>query len=352
MSQTTGGCAIKATKWKDNRKSVFSFSFDDGYVSQYTNARKILNKHGFKGTIFIVPNWTSEETGKSIYHERNMGIGSWPQFIEMFAEGHELASHTLNHQDLTTLEIGGKDQEGTLIQELEECKKIIEERTNAPCFTHGAPYGRENDTIKKITSEIFEFNRGVPSSISGYALILPVFDRQAKFDDMKFLRTYMRKVEKMIKKGHWTVLVTHEVLHFSKIELNKQFANITGTSIEWFSAFCDRIQALSDQKILWVDTIGHVARYIKERDNLDCKIVFQSDSTIDIALDTSLDHALYDYPLTLDITLPGGWKTVELRHTAKENLEFKYTNEEPTVIRVNVVPDGKVLCLNNNSLDL
>jgi len=40
---------VTVTPWADDRNSAFSFSFDDGFISQYENVREILNQFGFKG---------------------------------------------------------------------------------------------------------------------------------------------------------------------------------------------------------------------------------------------------------------------------------------------------------------
>jgi len=69
------------------------FSFDDGYRSQYTNARPVLHTRRWPGVL----NLEVANTTKS--------WGTRPRMVRaMIAAGWELDAHTLTHPDLTTLD--------------------------------------------------------------------------------------------------------------------------------------------------------------------------------------------------------------------------------------------------------
>ena len=67
-------------------------SFDDGYLSDYTNARPVLAAQHWPGVLNLVLH--------------NLGPGGLTHYEvrALLAEGWELDSHTINHLDLTTLE--------------------------------------------------------------------------------------------------------------------------------------------------------------------------------------------------------------------------------------------------------
>lgn len=75
-----------------SRTTVVSLTFDDGWASQYENARPILERHGMRGTFFVNSGLVGSE-----------GRVTWEQLREMAAAGHEIGGHTLDHPDLTAL---------------------------------------------------------------------------------------------------------------------------------------------------------------------------------------------------------------------------------------------------------
>jgi peptidoglycan/xylan/chitin deacetylase (PgdA/CDA1 family) len=69
-------------------------TFDDGYESNYTELLPILEKRGFKATIFMVGN----DIGKENYM-------SWDQLMDIQHRGVEIGSHTANHLPLTSMSL-------------------------------------------------------------------------------------------------------------------------------------------------------------------------------------------------------------------------------------------------------
>ena len=90
---------VSVKKWANDRKSAFSFSFDDGYLSHYTYARPVLDSSGFKGTFNIITSFVSD----SLPGTWNL---TWDLVRAMALEGHEIASHSVTHLHLDTLKTG------------------------------------------------------------------------------------------------------------------------------------------------------------------------------------------------------------------------------------------------------
>jgi peptidoglycan/xylan/chitin deacetylase (PgdA/CDA1 family) len=96
-------------------------SFDDGYRPQYTFALPTLRKHGWPGVLNL------EAEGSDLY-ESNVKA--------MLAAGWELAAHTINHSDLTTLE--GE----ALEEEVAGSRKILQREYDVPVKNFCYPAGR------------------------------------------------------------------------------------------------------------------------------------------------------------------------------------------------------------------
>jgi|SRR5918999_1224440 peptidoglycan/xylan/chitin deacetylase (PgdA/CDA1 family) len=76
-----------------NQQKVVILTFDDGYKSQYSNAKPILDIYGFKASFYIVCNYVGSGDNRM----------TWEEIKSLQQEGHDIASHTMNHDDLSTL---------------------------------------------------------------------------------------------------------------------------------------------------------------------------------------------------------------------------------------------------------
>jgi peptidoglycan/xylan/chitin deacetylase (PgdA/CDA1 family) len=124
-----------------NNKAVI-LNFDDAYKSQYTNAKPILDKYGYKATFYIICN----DVGTN-------GYLSWEDIAALYNDGNDIGSHTMNHVDLS------KTSKKETQYEIGESKQ---------CFLdHG---------INNITSFAYPFNGGSDKAA--------VIDTVAKYYDI------------------------------------------------------------------------------------------------------------------------------------------------------------------------
>jgi len=113
----------------DEGKKPLVITFDDGYVDAYTQAFPILKQYGYKGTFFIIRDFTGR-------HNRL----SKEQIDKMQAEGMEIGSHTLTHPDLSRISIS------------EQRKQIFDSKgdTNTFCY----PGGKYNSKTVSLVKEM------------------------------------------------------------------------------------------------------------------------------------------------------------------------------------------------------
>jgi len=102
------------------------FSFDDGYLGQYLYAMPILEKKGWAGQL----NLKSEGSDLSS-----------KQVKKMYRAGWEIASHTISHPDLTTLD------PATLEHELVGSKEELEKDLGIDIVNFCYPAGKYDDEV-------------------------------------------------------------------------------------------------------------------------------------------------------------------------------------------------------------
>lgn len=114
------------------RKSVL-ITMDDGYRSVYDIAYPILQKYGFKATLFIYTSFVGVS---------KMAI-TWDQLKEMKANGFTIGSHTIYHSDLTQPKEDETEQAhlARIKNELFGSKKIIDKKMGQNTYFLAYPFG-------------------------------------------------------------------------------------------------------------------------------------------------------------------------------------------------------------------
>lgn len=101
-------------------------TFDDGHRSVYEVAFPLLKRYGFCATVFIVPTYIDKPNWLT-----------WEQIDEMNRSGIiDFQSHTLEHKRIPMM------QADTILYDLTESKRILEERLDKPIQHLAYPYGR------------------------------------------------------------------------------------------------------------------------------------------------------------------------------------------------------------------
>lgn len=332
-------------------------TFDDGFQAHYTHVRSILNTYGFKGTFYINPKTINKRINN--FEDTDERYAYWDQLAKMAREGHEIASHSFSHPHLNEMPIGDEKTRGTLLYELYESKRIIEEKIpNYNCINIAYPYGFHNSQLDEYISKYYEAARSAgntPNSSSpseeefldlNSKLILWRKTREKPEDDLKKLKRFIRWIKKeSISTEKWAILVAHEVLPFSKLSTTDSFEP---TSNEWLIGLCEWLKNASERDEIWVDTVANVTKYIKERDYFDYAIKTKSMNELKITIKTTFDPLIYNFPLTIEIIVPESWHSVELSYNGQKEIKKPYRRDNQTYITTNVIPHDRLLTLKQN----
>ncbi len=118
-------------------------TFDDGMLSQFTNAKTILDKYNFKATFYIICN--------SVDKENRM---TWNNIQTLEEEGNEIGSHSINHKKLSKL------SEEEIRYEIVESKRCLQKKGfNVTSFSFPYNDGDNNKDILKIIADNYYIAR-------------------------------------------------------------------------------------------------------------------------------------------------------------------------------------------------
>ena len=175
-------------------RALVSLTFDDAWASVYNNGLPVLQKYGFHSTQYLLTGNTADPQ----YMNQSM-------MLALKNAGEEIASHTVDHQDLTTLTTTQQQQE------LSQSKSSLQTWTGATVTDFASPYGNVDNNVLTQIKKYYSSHRGV---VAGYNSknYFNVWD--IKVQDVTSATTVadiQGWVNQALATKTWLVLVYHQV---------------------------------------------------------------------------------------------------------------------------------------------
>ena len=133
----------------NNEDKFVIINFDDSHQSDYTYAKPILDKYGFKATFFEVCNWV--EAG---YHESDIST-TWQQIAALQRDGMDIESHTMTHPNLNDL-----SSQSDLDYEIGQSKQCLENHGfNPTIFAYPNGKGSNDPKVVNTVAKYYDLAR-------------------------------------------------------------------------------------------------------------------------------------------------------------------------------------------------
>ncbi len=174
-----------------------TYRFDDGWLSQLSNAVPVLDSYGNKATFYIV-------TRQTLDNEFS-GFMSIAQIKALAQKGEDIGAHTQTHPDLTTLSASQQDAE------IRGSRNDLISWGITPATTFAYPYGRYDSNtltdVKRVgfTSAAASIEGDVTASSDPYQLEDHTVMRDTSLAQVK------QWVDQAAKDHTWLILTFHEI---------------------------------------------------------------------------------------------------------------------------------------------
>ncbi len=288
--------------WGDFKDAAITHTFDDGTGNQFSKAIPMFNDRDFNLTLATV-------TSGGMFP-------GWDALKEAFADGHEIASHSVTHPQTVNEDEMRRSQEA-IKQNVpgEMCISMIFPNCNVPneqdvlrYYNTGrvcgsGPEGQTPNNFIRIASLIVG-QGGAQTNLQSYA--------QSALD----------------KKG-WAVYLHHGV------DGDHSWAYTSSSSLESHLNYLDE-----NRDKFWVETFGNVVRYIKERDAARLEETSSDETSITLEVSDNLPDSIYNYPLSFRMPMPDGWDTAYVAQDEEELYSEIKMVDNASVLQFTAVPDG------------
>lgn len=147
-------------------QDLVSLTFDDGYADFVTHALPLLRRHSFGATLFVLPGRLGGDNAWDPCGPRKPLLSA-EGIREAAAEGIEIGSHGLTHQDLTQAD------DALLRAEVNDSRALLSEVTGAHIHGFCYPYGRvDRRTVEAVRDAGYSYACATtPDDLTGpYAL--------------------------------------------------------------------------------------------------------------------------------------------------------------------------------------
>jgi len=199
--------------WPGGARAAVSLTYDDGYDSQLENAAPVLDEFSLKATFFLT------------VQNMQARLAEWKVLIQ---NGHEVGNHTMPHP----CELGSYSAERFNQDEIQPAEHYFNANFGGPsprCFAYPCGFeglGKGSTPLRvrryeTVLRDTFLAARTVdgppndPRDILGARYFLNGFEPTYDLDDPHLAAAYVRRA---MHRGHWAILVFHEILDARKGE--------------------------------------------------------------------------------------------------------------------------------------
>jgi oligosaccharide reducing-end xylanase len=302
--------------WQGFRQAAVTYTFDDDLPNQYSIAVPMFNAKGFKLTLFTVTTW--------------LPGGSWTPVKTAAAFGHEVASHTVTHPDLSTLSDAAATNEV-----LNSQSSINANVAGQQCVTLAYPYCNP-PANPAIVPSYYIAARGcsgqlVPSTPPNYMNISSfVLGTQGLLQ----YSAIQAQVDAAATSGSWCVFLIHA------IDNDNGYSPLPSATLQATVNYLS-----TNQNKFWVETFGHVFCYIRERNAASVAETANSSDSITLRVTHNLTNSIYNFPITLRRPLPPGWPGAVVSQN-NQPIFAQFVNLNSTsYVMFDVVPNGRDVTL-------
>jgi hypothetical protein len=265
------GVAARITRWFGDKAAAVGLRFDDSSPTHILIAVPLLTQYKMVGTFLINPG----NDGYKKYKEK------WE--TEAIQGGHEFGNHTFHHRS-------AKDDDEA-DYEIGECSRYIwalfPNKSKLLAFRSG---GGTTWNIKKTWGYymekwhlVFDENSAGVATSGGKNYVTS-------------MALFQERLDRAVQGDQWVTFYYHQIGLEKGLNITEAF-------------FREQMEYLhSRQAELWFGGVAQIHKYQAERRSAKLSVGSLGERKVEIQIACGTSPELYDQPLTVEVSLPNGWK--------------------------------------------
>lgn len=298
--------------WQDDKLGAISYTIDDNQQPDHAWWQAQSQTYGFKLTWFVI----TGRVGTGAFW------GTWSEFANLRAKGHDIQSHTVTHLDGSlTIDQEYKDSAAAIEANIPGAKVLV------LAYPGGTNSSMNDPTVAK---KYYVGARGTTGT-----------HNQA--DNINYMQTNSLSASWNYATDHWaslTNIVTYnpsrpksyrawQCMHFHGMDTQARADAITG--FQWVQAH---------KAEMWTGLFREVILYGQERDAVTLSVPLVNSDHVVLTLTDGLDDSVFNYPLTLKVGLDASWTTVTATQGGQAVPVTLVTHSGKPFALVSAVPDA------------
>ena len=324
--------------WSGDRFACCSITIDDNCKPDHDWWLKLSDELGIKLTWFVITDHCVKKN--------NPGFnGTWADWQRLANAGHSIQSHTTNHK-AKHADVPMPTDEELHSMYRDSLKAINDNVTNnfACCIAY--PRGEPHPEIAAKYAIACRGVHGVPNAANSIDYMCTGKGAPGKghvqmvaFGETSEGPKWIQGM-KNLRRG-WNVVLYH-LVHAGRDDATRA-KNAASAEAE-----VRYIASLKDER-LWVARFDDAVKYGQERDSATLESALKGDA-VEFTLTDRMKDDLFDFPLTVKVRLPDGWKSAKATQGGKKAAVRIVSHEGAPYALVEAVPDRGTVRITKSAL--
>ena len=324
--------------WSGDRFACCSITIDDNCKPDHDWWLKLSDELGIKLTWFVITDHCVKKN--------NPGFnGTWADWQRLADAGHSIQSHTTNHK-AKHADVPMPTDEELHSMYRDSLKAINDNVTNnfACCIAY--PRGEPHPEIAAKYAIACRGVHGVPNAANSIDYMCTGKGAPGKghvqmvaFGETSEGPKWIRGM-KNLRRG-WNVVLYH-LVHSGRDDATRE-KNAASAEAE-----VRYIASLKDER-LWVARFDDAVKYGQERDSATLESALKGDA-VEFTLTDRMKDDLFDFPLTVKVRLPDGWKSAKATQGGKSVPARFVSHDGAPYALVEAVPDRGTVRITKSAL--